>query len=135
MLFKSTDESLATVDIASIDLYTGDAFLYKAGAAPTLVRRSGRTGKAESRSLPAGILKDIGFDRAVLKLKTGDIVLLMSDGVCADGTDWIRAELEAWQNGSAQELAERIGECARRRASADRRDDITVLAAIIEKRF
>lgn len=135
MLFKSTDESLATVDIASVDLYTGDTYLYKAGAAPTLVRRSGRTGKAESRSLPAGILKDIGFDRATLKCKTGDIILLMSDGVCAEGTDWIRAELEAWQNGSAQELAERIGECARRRASADRRDDITVLTAILEKRY
>ncbi|MEE1160556.1 MAG: SpoIIE family protein phosphatase, partial [Acutalibacteraceae bacterium] len=54
MLFKSTDESLATVDVASIDLFTGQVELFKAGAAPTLIRRSGRTGKAESTSLPAG---------------------------------------------------------------------------------
>ena len=135
MLFKSTDESLATVDIASIDLYTGEVTLHKAGAAPTIIRRSGKTGKAESTSLPAGILREIGFDRAVIKCKAGDIVLLMSDGACGAGTDWIRAELEAWQQGSAQELAERICECAKRRRNDNHEDDITVLAAILNKSF
>lgn len=135
MLFKSTDESLATVDIASIDLFTGETELYKAGAAPTIVRRSGRTGKAQSSSLPAGILREIGFDKAVIKCKKGDIVLLMSDGVSTNGTDWIRAELESWQNGSAQELAERICECAKRRRNDNHEDDITVLAAIIDKSY
>ncbi len=133
MLFKSSDESLATVDIASIDLFTGMTELYKAGAAPTIVKRSGKTGKAESTSLPAGILRDIGFDKAVIKCKTGDIVLLMSDGVTQSGTDWIRTELEVWTDGSAQALAERICECAKRRRNDDREDDMTVIAAILEK--
>ncbi len=135
MLFKSTDESLATVDIASIDLFTGETQLYKAGAAPTIVRRSGKTGKAQSTSLPAGILRDIGFDKAVIKCKIGDIVLLMSDGAVSCGTDWIRAEIEAWQSGSAQELAEHISECAKRRRNDNHEDDITVLAAILNKSF
>lgn len=133
MLFKSTDESLATVDIASFDLFTGVTELYKAGAAPTLVRRSGRSGRAESTSLPVGILRDISFDRAGIKLKGGDIILLLSDGVTHSGTDWIRAELESWRDGTAQDLAERICECARRRRQDLHEDDITVLAAIIEK--
>ena len=71
MLFKSTDESLATVDVASIDLFTGETALYKAGAAPSIIRRSGRTGKAQSNSLPAGILRDIGFDKAAVRCKAG----------------------------------------------------------------
>ena len=133
MLFKSTDESLATVDIASIDLFTGQTELYKAGAAPTIVRRSGRTGKAESTSLPAGILRDIGFDRAMIKCKSGDIVVMMSDGATGEGTDWIRAEIESWGEGSAQELAERICECAKRRRTDNHQDDITVLTAILKK--
>ena len=133
MLFKSTDESLATVDIASIDLYTGQVELYKAGAAPTLIRRSGRTGKAESTSLPAGILREIGFDKATVKCKTGDIVLLMSDGAVCDGTDWIREELENWTDGTADELASRICDGAKRRRSDNHEDDITVMAAIIKK--
>lgn len=135
MLFKSTDESLATVDIASIDLFTGETKLFKAGAAPTVVRRSGKTGKAQSTSLPAGILREIGFDKAVIKCKVGDIILLMSDGASNNGTDWIRAELESWESGSAQELAEHIAECAKRRRNDDHEDDITVLAAILNKSF
>ena len=133
MLFKSSDESLATMDIASIDLFTGNVELYKAGAAPTLVRRSGHAGRAESNSLPIGILKDVSFDRAGIKLKTNDILLLASDGVTFDGTEWIRAELENWRDGSAQDLAEYICDCAKRRSPTLRHDDITVMAAILEK--
>ncbi len=133
MLFKSTDESLATVDIAVIDLFSGRTELLKAGAAPTLVRRSGRTGKAQSSSLPAGILRDIAFDKAVIRLKKGDIILLMSDGAVSEGTEWICAELEGWGDGTAQELSEHIAHCAKRRRTDNHEDDITVLAAIVER--
>lgn len=133
MLFKSSDESLATLDIASIDLFTGNTELYKAGAAPTLVRRNGHSGRAESHSLPIGILKDVSFDRAAIRLRQGDILLLVSDGVTFDGTEWIRQELERWGDGDAQDLAEHICECARRRYRGNRADDISVMAAILKK--
>ena len=133
MLFKSSDESLATMDIASIDLFTGQTELYKAGAAPTIVRRNGRAGRAESQSLPVGILKEVSFDRAGIRLRCDDILLLVSDGVTFDGTEWIREEVERWENGGAQDLAEHICDCAKRRYLGNRPDDITVLAAIIEK--
>lgn len=133
MLFKSTDESLATVDITSIDLFTGEVQLYKAGAAPTIVRRSGRTGKAQSTSLPIGILREIGFDKATIRICEGDIVLMMSDGAISEGTDWIRSELEAFGDGTAEELAERICRCAFRRRTDNHEDDITVMAAIVSK--
>ena len=133
MLFKSSDESLATMDIASIDLFTGNTELYKAGAAPTLVRRNGHSGRAESNSLPIGILKEVSFDRAGIRLRQKDILLLVSDGVTFDGTEWIREELDSWGDGGAQDLAEHICDCARRRYTNTRPDDITVMAAIIEK--
>ncbi len=133
MLFKSSDESLATVDIASIDLFTGETDIYKAGAAPTIVRRSGRCGRAESTSLPVGILHDVAFDRAGIRLKSGDVLLMLSDGASFDGTEWIRAELECYKDGSAKDLAEKIAESARRRRTDGHEDDITVIAAILEK--
>lgn len=135
MLFKSTDESLATVDIAVIDLYNGKTDLLKAGAAPSVVRRSGRTGKAESSSLPVGILREIGFDKATIKLKKGDILLMMSDGVSGDNNDWLCEELAAWGEGSAQQLSEHISALALRRRNTARRDDITVMAVILNKSF
>ena len=45
----------------------------------------------------------------------------------------IRAELENWRDGGAQDLAEHICDCAKRRNINTRHDDITVMAAIIEK--
>jgi len=133
MLFKSSDESLATMDIARIDLFTGNIELFKAGAAPTFVRKNGKTGRAESASLPVGILKDVSFDRAGIRLRAGDILLLVSDGVTLDGTEWLRDELERWNDGNAQELAEHICCLAKRRRMQNRADDITVMAAIVQK--
>ena len=133
MLFKSTDESLATLDIVSVDLFTGETLLLKAGAAPTVVRRSGKVGKAESNSVPVGILRDVKFDSATLRLKEKDIIVLMSDGVCQDNTDWIKDELEKFEDGSAETLAELLSECAERRYGTARKDDITVLTIILEK--
>ncbi len=133
MLFKSTDESLATVDISCIDLFSGRTDLLKAGAAPTVIRRNGKSGRAKSTSLPAGILREVGFDKATVKLYPGDILLMMSDGATSEGTEWISAELESWRDKSAQNLAEHILKCARRRRSDRHEDDITVMAAIIER--
>ena len=133
MLFKSSDESLATVDIASVDLFTGEVELCKAGAPPTVIRRSGKTGRAESSSLPIGILQNVGFDKASLRLKGNDILLMISDGAMGAGIDWIRTELESFSNGRAQDLADHIVNCARRRRDDDHEDDITAIAIILEK--
>lgn len=133
MLFKSTDESLATVDLACIDLFSGRCEMLKAGAAPTVVRRSGRCGVAQSTSLPVGILRDVGFDKAAVKLRAGDIIVLMSDGATGEGTDWICAELEKFSDNTATALAEQLAHAAKRRRSDDHSDDITVIVGIVEK--
>ncbi len=133
MLFKSTDESLATVDIACIDLLSGRTELLKAGAAPTVMLKSGRCGVAKSNSLPAGILREVGFDRAAVKLKAGDILVMMSDGATSEGTDWICAELERVKDMRAETLARHLAHCAKRRVTDTRADDITVMVAIVEK--
>ena len=133
MLFKSSDESLATLDIASIDLFSGETTLYKAGAAPSIIKRGSRCGKAESTSLPIGILSNVSFDTATVKLRDKDIVLLMSDGAVSEGTEWIKSEVKGFKNGTAQDLAELICRNARKRQQSQSKDDITVMAAIIQK--
>ncbi len=133
MIYKSSDESLATVDLAAIDLFTGKTELLKAGAAPTLLRKNGKTGKAQSTSLPAGILQDVGFDKATVSLKEEDIIILMSDGATHSGTDWICAFLEQWQGGTAQQLSEEIALCAKQKRDDGHNDDITVITSIIKK--
>lgn len=135
MLFKSTDESLATVDIAAIDLFSGECELLKAGAAPTFIKRSAGVGKAESRSLPPGILRNIVFDKASLNLKAEDIVVMVSDGVITEGTEWISGIINEWSIGSAQQLADEIAFAARRRRNDGHNDDITVLVGVLKKNY
>ena len=135
MLFKSTDESLSTVDIAAIDLFDGRCELLKEGAAPTFVKRNGKVGKAESTSLPPGILRDVAFDKAVINLKTEDIVVMVSDGAVTEDSEWISKIINEWTIGSAQQLADEIAFAARRRRNDGHNDDITVLVCILKKNF
>ena len=65
------EESLSTIDITAIDLYTGQAHFYKAGAAPTFVRRGNRAGMVESTSLPVGILTAVEFEKAASSCRMG----------------------------------------------------------------
>ncbi len=132
LLYKSASESLSTVDICSVDLFTGRAALFKAGACPTVMLRSGRTAVAEGTSLPIGILHEVAFDSVSVSLSKGDIVAIFSDGATADGTDWIATELATFDGSTASQLAERIADSAKRRRNDGHDDDITVAVAIIE---
>ena len=57
----------------------------------------------------------------------------MSDGAISEGIDWIRAELEAFRDGTAKDLSKHIAECARARRSDAHEDDITVIALMLER--
>jgi len=135
MMYKSTDESLATLDVTVFDLFGGQADFYKAGAPATLLRKNGKAGIAQGETLPAGILQGVSFDRSSVTLDKGDIVVMMSDGAVCDGTDWIGVELEIWKRGTAQDLAEHLADYARRRCPEGQDDDITVAVAILEKGY
>lgn len=133
LLVKSSDESLATLDIACIDLFTGQVDFLKAGAPASFIRKNGRAHKLENASLPAGILPEVSFARNSAMLGEGDIVLMASDGALEGDTQWICAHLEDWKEGDARELARHIAQEAKRRVAGIHDDDITVVAAIIGK--
>ena len=133
LLEKSTDESLATVDIASIDLSTGSTEFYKAGAAPSILCQKDKIKKIKSTSLPAGVLRDISFDTALVKCKVGDIIVLLTDGAISNGCDWIKDEILSFRDGNAQELAEHLCMCAQQQITDECESDITILCAILNK--
>ena len=133
MLFKSGDESLATVDIGVVDLFDGTAEFYKAGAPASVILKNERPILCEGASLPPGILKGVSFDKSTVTLSDGDTVIMFSDGALADGVDWIGAEAEICGDMTAGELASHIADYARRRAGASHPDDITVMVARLKK--
>ncbi len=135
MLYKSTDESLATVDVTVVDLFSGVTEFFKAGAAPTILRKNKKAGVATGEAFPAGIVRGVTFDHSQTSLSQGDIIVMMSDGVMGDGTDWIGVELEVWNSPDATALAQHLADYAKRRCPAGQEDDITVAVAIIEKTY
>lgn len=131
LMVKSEDESLSTLDVASVDLFTGRVTVRKAGAPMTFVKKSGRVSRREMPSLPAGILNGIKFSTDSFKLTTGDMVVMVSDGVLTGDDRWLESLIKSWDKGSTQELARAVVEEAVRRRSGGYDDDITALAVRI----
>ena len=133
LLVKSGEESLATIDITGLDLYTGRAEFFKAGAAPTFLRKSGKAGYVESSSLPVGILGGVSFEKNAVTLRDGDLIVMVSDGAVAGGYDWIQSDLEHYTGDDPKQLSEQLAEEARRRRTDGHEDDLTVIVMMLER--
>lgn len=126
---KGEEESEATLDLVSVDLYTGRATLYKAGAAPSFIVRQGTVRTIQGSSLPVGILAQVVGRSQQIDLAQGDWVVLLSDGVLSDGDEWVIQQLQlcAQTGNTAQETCRILVDTARKRAGQNQKpDDITV---------
>ncbi|MBQ8533823.1 MAG: SpoIIE family protein phosphatase [Clostridia bacterium] len=130
LMFKSGDETLATLDISAIDLYSGKVSFFKAGTPPTFIRNEGRIGTAGCSAMPIGILPEIQFEQSECTLSRGDIIVMVSDGATDNGIDWIKSEIKHFE-GSAATLADRLIKTSVERFCGHE-DDVTVLVAIIK---
>lgn len=133
MLLKSRDESISTLDIAKINLYTGETTVFKAGAAPSYARRKGKTIKIEKSSLPLGIIQDMEFEKISLKLFEGDILTLMSDGAADCPQEVIKEELKKAVTAGIADFSESLAKKAYQSAKGTGKDDITVIGIGIER--
>ena len=90
MLVKSSEETLSSVDAMNLDLYTGRAQFSKCGAAPTFVfRQNNRVSVIENSALPIGILGGVKPSKDEMYLKAGDIVVMVTDGICDEEYIWL----------------------------------------------
>ena len=129
LLVKSNEESLATLDCACVDLFTGRCAFYKAGAPRSYVLRHGRLTRCELASMPAGILRGITFAKRTAVLGAGDTVVLLSDGITDADAVGLEALLCRFQSQDQQELADTVLAYAKAHTPADRRDDMSVIVA------
>ena len=127
LMVKSQDESLATMDVVSVDLFSGNAELMKAGAPITFVRQSGKIHRIEPTSLPAGILSDIKLTHDNLELKDGDLIVMLSDGAVSISDKWIGAMMRDFDGDEIQTLVNDIIDEATIGSKLGRDDDITVI--------
>ena len=128
LMIKSEEETLATLDLADFNMFTGRLSLYKAGACATYILRGMRLMKKETPSLPLGILNEAKFARQELTLREDDLIIMISDGALIGAQDWLEKLILSSRESPAPELASAIVEQARLRRQGSRDDDISAIA-------
>ena len=117
-----------TIDLLRLDRSTGEAALYKYGAAPSYLKKLGRVTRYGGAALPAGLE---GADRQpdVIRfvLPPDGWLVMVSDGVIGgDGDEWLQDLLAGWGGSTPDALARRILTMSAEHGG--RSDDCAVLA-------
>lgn len=123
-------ESFVTLIDLALDLQSGLARYVDAGSGLLLlVRADGTPVRLSGRDRPLGILPDDHWEEVEVELRTGDRLVLFSDGVLdllEDPDDWPRA-VGAWVS-AADDLPSFLTAMARTATEETPLDDITVVA-------
>lgn len=81
LISVKNSEKYATMDVASIDLYTGETEFYKMGAMPSLVLSGKNMDYIQINNLPAGLNRNNPVQYEKRKLSDGEFIIMMTDGV------------------------------------------------------
>lgn len=81
MSLNGLDDMYATLDLALIDLQDGRLWSWKAGSMSTYIKRGDDFLRLDSESVPVGFLPSFSVEAKNEKLKAGDIILMMTDGM------------------------------------------------------
>lgn len=140
LLLRSPEEMFATVDLALIDLYSGQATLLKIGSTPSFIKRGREVIPVAAGNLPIGIVEEIEIDVLQIQLQEGDILVMMTDGIL-DAPDyavnkelWAKRVLQDIDSDDPQEVADSLLDMALRQyPGGGIRDDMTVIATRIAR--
>lgn len=119
------NEASSTVDLLEIDTVSGKAVLYKCGAAPTYLLRAGQITRFFSRTAPVGILDALDAERLSFEIRSGDVLVQVSDGVTGGEEEcpWLCEMLQTKWEGEAEEFARMVIN----HADGKEADDLSVL--------
>jgi len=133
LLVKSNDESLATLDIANIDLFTGKCEFFKAGAPASYIIKNRSLTKCELSSMPAGILRGVEFAKKSAVLSPGDCIALMSDGIGDLDESWLEDVLLSNNDFTSPQKANCILDEAIKKSQNNKTDDMSIIYAKLER--
>ena len=122
-----------TLDVLTIDLFTGKGECLKCGAAPSFLRTNGAVTRLSGGNLPVGLSDEPAASQSVpIRMTHGDLFVLVSDGVC-DGSDdeWLRHLLHDRASDTPKEIAAKIVVSATERGISD---DLTAMVVRLERR-
>jgi stage II sporulation protein E len=131
----SAEEKFSTVDLGNIDLYTGETEFMKVGAVASFIKSGNKVEVIRSKTLPMGVLDKVDIDITKKKLKNGDIIVMLTDGMldysneAAGRVDWVVDFLENTSCANPKELVDELIEKAKSLGSGKVKDDMTVIVS------
>lgn len=135
MLLAGRGERFSTVDLLTIDLWSGQAALDKLGAAGSWLWQRDTLTHMTGDALPLGILENVESRASYMHLSAGDMLILMTDGVedafrsKGDLEEAIRAAVAEDPEVAANQLLQAAFDAD----EEERRDDQTVLVIRLGK--
>ena len=133
MISKSSDESLATLDVAVLDLFTGEIEFMKAGSTFSLVRKNEKIKKIKIESLPIGIFKEAKFKKEKIKLNEKSLVVIFSDGIITTSENWIEDKLKFLKEEEIEKFSQHLVDEAQKRQEDGHDDDMTSITIKISR--
>ncbi|NNU85139.1 stage II sporulation protein E [Geobacillus sp. BMUD] len=135
LALRTTEDMYATLDLAIIDLQNAATKFLKIGSTPSFIKRGDKVMKVEASNLPMGIIKEVEFDVVTEQLKSGDLLIMMSDGVFEGPMNvenhdvWMKRKIQELKTNDPQEVADLIMEEVIRQCGGKIEDDMTVVVA------
>lgn len=134
------EDSFATLDIAILDLYSGNIEFIKNGACPTYIKEYKNVEIIKALSLPAGILENINLVVYDKTLEENNILVMCSDGIMESTTEyknkelWVKDILEEIKTDNVQKIADIITKEAIDNSYGVVKDDMTIIVAKFSKK-
>ena len=112
ILNSSQKEIFATLDIAIVDLYSGNIEFMKNGACPTYIKNKKKINIVKSLTLPTGIVDNVDLSLHDKDIENNDIVVMCSDGIIdakdSSKNEWMEGFLREINTNNVQKIADLI---------------------------
>lgn len=136
MVLQDHMRIFSTIDLCMVDLYNGKCSMMKAGACATYLKKGQELEVVSCGDLPVGMLQASDYEAADRQLASGDMVIMMTDGVVDALPEENREKqmeelIRKVQTNNAKEYARRLLEQVLIRQRFQVRDDMTVLVGQI----
>lgn len=131
----SENEKFSTLDLSSLDLYNGEIDFMKVGAVPSFIKSGDKVEVVTSNTLPIGVLDKVDLEVTHKKLKSGDMIIMLSDGVLdynnnnVGKVDWVVDYLKNSNINSPKELVDGLISTAKMLSGGKAKDDMTAIVS------
>lgn len=139
LLTGEENSNMSTLDLCSMDLYSGECRFVKVGSASSYIKRQHLVDRISSGNLPLGIFQKPDMEAVGRTLMDGDYIVMVSDGVLdalsqGIGEDMLSEIIGSTNLENPGEMANAILNFCIHQCRGRIRDDMTVLVIGIWKK-